>query len=111
MVAADKNTLVSYSARELLAYFVVGTLITIVVGDTLVESKDVLVCHGQAAIFDIGEPCAIWRKRMQHTLSGGVANMNCRVYAKRGALYTPGTFNYVSTTIRLFAVISDISRP
>ena len=45
MVAADKDILVAYSASELLTYFVVGTLVTVVVRDTVVESNDVLVGH------------------------------------------------------------------
>ena len=45
MVTADKNALVTHSASELLTYFVVGALVTVVVRDTIVESNDVLVGH------------------------------------------------------------------
>ena len=45
MVTADKNAFVTHSASELLTYFVVGALVTVVVRDTVVESNDVLVGH------------------------------------------------------------------
>jgi hypothetical protein len=99
MVTADKNTFVSHSASKLLAYFVVGPRVTVVVGDALVESKDILVGHVQTATFDIGKPRAVWRMRVKHTLGGGVANMNCRVYANRGALYSPRAFNHITLRV------------